>query len=305
MGSRLNKTALFLTASTLAAAVVMAEVATPSVRAAQTAQALAPVRAAMSARDYDKAIEAAEGACKKDPGNSELTLWLGRAYGMKAVNASIFSKMSWAKKCKAAFEKAVELDPSSLDARFELMRYHINAPGIAGGDLKEAYRQAEEIGKRDAGMGHVARGAILEKEEKPKEAEAEYRLGVKTSPNENQTLLALSAFLSRNNRHKEAVALWEERLTANPQDMLARYQIARFSLAGGIDLDKAAEHLKAYLAKEPAPDTPTWADANWRLGLVYEKMGKKTDAVKALEKALELNPTHQAAKKDLERLRKA
>ncbi|MCM3876822.1 MAG: hypothetical protein NEA02_10425, partial [Thermoanaerobaculia bacterium] len=70
-----------------------------------------PVKAALKAEQLDAAVAAGEKAVKEQPENAEAHLWLGRAYGQKAIKASLFSQLGWAKKCKASFEKAVVLDP--------------------------------------------------------------------------------------------------------------------------------------------------------------------------------------------------
>jgi tetratricopeptide (TPR) repeat protein len=284
---------------------LVAQVATPAARSPQVDQFIVAIRTSLANQDLDKAIETAEAACKKEPSSSELAVWLGRAYGTKALSASVFTKFGWAKKCKKAFERGVELDPGSVEARMELLGYHMRAPGVVGGDKAIAWQQAEEISKRNAGWGHLARGQLFEQEKKADHAEVEYKAAVRSGPSENRFLLAFSSFLARNQRYKEAAAPWEERWKADPSDMVARYQLARLSLLAGTDLDKAVEHLTAYLQVPPKADSPTWADAQWRLGLVYEKMGKKENAVAALQMALKLDPKHQRAQKDLERIRKA
>ena len=47
----------------------------------------------------------------------------------------------------------------------------------------------------------------------------------------------------------------------------------------------------------------THAHARWRLGLVYENMGRKQEAVSELETALRLKPDLEEAQKDLKRLK--
>ncbi len=296
---------VFFALSFLSASFVMAAAAASVPLPGKANPAIEAIQASLGKDNPDKAIEVAEAAVEKDPNNSDLVLWLGRSYGMKALSASVFTKLSWAKKCKKSFEKAVELDPNSVEARLELMGYHLQAPGVAGGDKAEAARQADELLKRNPPWGHMARGRVFQNEKKLDLAETEYRAAVKAGPGEDRFLYVLSGFLAGQKRYKEAAEPWEERYKGNPADMVARYQLARVALISGTNLPQAVEHLTAYLTVEPKKDTPTWADAQWRLGLVYEKLGQKDNAVKALQQALKLDPGHQRAQKDLERLRKA
>jgi len=53
-------------------------------------------------------------------------------------------------------EKAVELNPDSIEARFDLMEYYLQAPAFLGGDVAKAEGQAREISKRSAAAGRKA-----------------------------------------------------------------------------------------------------------------------------------------------------
>ncbi len=196
--------------------------------------AIASIRAALEKGDADGAVSLAEKAAKDDPKSSTLALWLGRAYGQKARKASILTQFSWAKKCKAAFERSVRLDPGNLDARLDLLLYLVAAPGIVGGDKEEARRQADAIRKGDAARGHLAWGFILESDKELPRAEAEFR--------------------------------------------------------------------SAATSEEVAPTVR--ARAFWHLGQTLAKQGKTEDARVAYREAVRLDPTHQRAKKELERLEK-
>jgi len=112
--------------------------------------------------DYNTSIDWFKKAVELDENNSEYHLWLGRAYGQKAQRSSVFKKPSLAKKVKKEFEKAVELDPDNIDARFALMKYYLRAPGFMGGSKEKAREQAKEIEKRDPQQGRRAFELIYE-----------------------------------------------------------------------------------------------------------------------------------------------
>ena len=99
-------------------------------------------RAYYSFGDWDRAIPAAEKSAALDSGNSQFHLWLGRIYGEKADSAGILTAMGWARKCRAEFERAVELDPGNAEARMDLSEFYIEAPGIVGGGQDKARFQA-------------------------------------------------------------------------------------------------------------------------------------------------------------------
>ena len=264
--------------------------------------AVEAIKAALQKGDLDAAVAAGEKAAAESPKDALVELWLGRAYGRKAQAASILSQMSLAKKCRNAFQKAVDLDPANVDARFDLMEFHLEAPGIAGGDKDVAKRQAEEILKLDPVRGHVAWGAVWEEAKELARAEAEYRKAIEADPKQLLGRLALSGLLLSGKRANEAREIWQLFSKTDPDQSYWHYALGRISVVTGEDLAGGVAHFKAYLAVQPKPDTPTWADAHWRLSNLYEKMGKKDDAKAELREALKLNPGHSNAKKDLKRL---
>lgn len=102
-------------------------------------------QAAMSAKDYPAAITLYEQLVAIDPANSENMRMLGSANGLQASEASMFSAMKYARRSKAAFEKAVELDPENPKAVFALFSYLSSAPKIAGGDMQAAKVLADRL----------------------------------------------------------------------------------------------------------------------------------------------------------------
>jgi tetratricopeptide (TPR) repeat protein len=114
--------------------------------------------------EYDQAIAWFEKAVQIDGANAAYHLWLGRGYGYRAMRASVWRQFFLARKVRAHFERAVELDPHNVEARADLMAYYLKAPGILGGSLEKARSQAEEIKKRDAERGREAAEMIAEAE---------------------------------------------------------------------------------------------------------------------------------------------
>ena len=127
-------------------------------------------------------IESFEQSIEIDDTESDYQLWLGHTYGRKAHNAGMFAKLNLAKKSKAAYEKTIELDPSSIQARDGLMGYLLQAPGIAGGSVEKAMEQAEEIKKLDRLSGHMAFIQIYGYENKYDLQEKELQAAIKMNP---------------------------------------------------------------------------------------------------------------------------
>ena len=263
----------------------------------------APIQAALEKGDLDAATAAADTAVKASPRDAETLVWAGRAYGQMAMSASIFTKFSWAKKCREAWERAVEIAPADPEARFELMRYYLMAPGIAGGGLEKAQAQALKIAELDATRGYIARGVIADHERKPKEAEAAYRKAMETDPFGVQGPIALASFFAGQKRWAEARAVFERRVAADPNDAFAIYQLGRLSLLSGEEMEKGVALFDHFLSLDAPKDGPTHADARWRKGLLLEKLGRTPAAIAEYRQALKENPGHRGAKRELERLK--
>ena len=109
---------------------------------------------------YKQAVADLEKAVGQDSLNSDYYDWLGRAYGRLAEGSSFLSALGYAKKTVRAFERAVELDPSNLEALSDVFEYYLQAPGMVGGGLDKA----ENIARRFAGLNaaeyHWARARI-------------------------------------------------------------------------------------------------------------------------------------------------
>lgn len=129
-------------------------------------------RAWMEEGRSDRAEDWLERATELAPDNTEYWLWLGRSYGDQTRKASIFRKRGLALKTKAAFERAVAIDGDNLDARSHLIDYHLEAPGIVGGDRAEALRQAEAIRTADEPRGLLEVARVHAWEERWDEARA-------------------------------------------------------------------------------------------------------------------------------------
>ena len=264
-----------------------------------------PIRAALATQDPEAATDAADTALKSSPKDTDVLLWAGRAYGQRTMTASVFTKMSWAKKCRESWEKAVAIDPAFLDARTELLRYYLMAPGIAGGGVPKAREQAEGIAAVDATQGHIARGRIAEHEKDLAGAEAAYRKAAETDPKRTTGPIALAVFLGGQKRWGGARAIFEKRLAADPNDATAVYQLGRVAYFSGEEMEKGVALFERYLALPVPADAPSHADARWRKGLLLEKMGRTPAAVAEYREALKLDPAHRGAKRELERLKAA
>ncbi|MEI6106855.1 MAG: tetratricopeptide repeat protein [Opitutae bacterium] len=225
-------------------------------------------RLALQRGDQENAVVHLEKAVALSPQDSRMQLRLGDAYGLTAQKAGLFSKMSWAGKCRTAYEKAVALDPKNIDARWSLMEYCRQAPSIAGGGNDKALVQAIEIKKLDLGRGRIAVASVYVSDKKYD--------------------LAFSEF--------------EEALKADPTNYAALFQTGRLAALSGQRLDGGLEVLRQCLAMTPPDGQPGHAAAHWRIGNILEKINDKPGARAAYEAALKVDPKFPPAIESLKKL---
>src|SRR5688500_4111869 len=61
---------------------------------------------------------------------------------------------------RESLERALAAEPENVEVRLDLLRFHTVTPRLAGGDPDAAREQMTEIARRDASLGHFARGYV-------------------------------------------------------------------------------------------------------------------------------------------------
>jgi tetratricopeptide (TPR) repeat protein len=121
---------------------------------------------AVQHRDYAGAVEQLERAVALAPRESDYHHWLGNSYAWAATAAPLCDKSALGRKCLAAYQRALELAPDNLSARFSLMNFYRHVPRLLGGGPARATAEAVEICRRDPVQGAYARAVLLGDEKK-------------------------------------------------------------------------------------------------------------------------------------------
>lgn len=256
-------------------------------------------RAYFMIEDWDRAVTSCERARDLDPQKSLYHLWLGRAYGEKADRAGVFSAAGLAKKVRVSFERAVELDPKSWEARTDLAQFYLEAPGIVGGGKDKAHAQADAIVPLNPQMAHWVRARIADKNKEPAAAESEYRAAITASHSGSRAWLDLAIFLRHANRLDEmedAIRKVEAAPVDRPESVM---DAASVLLRAGRNYPLAIRLLRRYL-NAPVEEGPAFK-AHDMLGELLEKQGDRQAAAEEYRSALALAHTYARARDDLRR----
>jgi len=258
-------------------------------------------RAYFMMQEWDRGISACERARSLDPQKSLYHLWLGRIYGEKADRAGFsFSAMGLAKKTRASFERAVELDLKSWEARTDLAEFYLEAPGIVGGGKDKARQQADALLALNPIMAHWVLGRIAGKNKDTAGAEREYRAAIEASHGAAQAWLHLAQFLAHANRLDEmeqALRTLESSPVDRPDSLMDG---ASLLLRTGREYPLAVRLLRRYLAN-PVEEGPAFKAHDY-LGQLLEKQGDRHAAAEEYRAALALFHTYARAQENLKRV---
>jgi tetratricopeptide (TPR) repeat protein len=98
----------------------------------------------------------------------------GGCLGMKAKESNKLKALGMISDVKASFEKAIQLNPNHIEARWALIELYLQLPGIVGGSERKASSYANELLKISPVDGYLAKGHIAEYFERYAEAEKNY-----------------------------------------------------------------------------------------------------------------------------------
>ncbi len=231
-------------------------------------------------RNEDDAVEQMEQAVDLSPANANYQYGLGAAYGTKAQNAGIIKQALLAPKVRKAFEKAVELNPRLIEAHIGLAQYYWRAPGIMGGDMEKAWKEADAIIGLDEIRGRPFKASIYVAEKKTPEAVNEIKTLTSHLSGEWRAWRAAGSFYLQNKMTDDAIAAFEKYTTLRPDTAHSYYTLAA-ALVQKKDADRAVASARKALAidKEYAPGISVLAQA-------YELKGQKKEAREQYQRLL-------------------
>lgn len=133
-----------------------------------------------SNKSWDEALSYYEKLKQLRPTEADYFYKYGGALGMKALEVNKFKALGMIDEVKNSFEKAIQLDPKHIDARWALIELYLKLPGIIGGSESKAIRYSGELMRLSPVDGHLSRGHIEEYFRRYKKAELYYKKAIAT-----------------------------------------------------------------------------------------------------------------------------
>ena len=168
--------------------------------------------------EYEQAITHLEKAIKLDGSKADYYVMLGEALGLKSKNVNMIKAAMTLGKVKAAFQKALELDPENLPAREGLFMIYLFAPPMAGGDAAQAEQLLGEIQAKNPARGLIAQGMKLMKEKKLPQVETVFWQAAETGRDDADIQMRVARFFLERKDFDRALKCINRFIELKPED---------------------------------------------------------------------------------------
>jgi tetratricopeptide (TPR) repeat protein len=129
-------------------------------------------------KSWDKAIVYYQKLKQLKPSEANYFFKYGGVLGMKAKESNKFKALGMIGEVKESFEKAIELNPKHIEARWALVTIYIQLPGFVGGSESKAIKYSNELLKLSPIDGYLSRGQIDEHFKRYPAAEQQYKKAI-------------------------------------------------------------------------------------------------------------------------------
>jgi tetratricopeptide (TPR) repeat protein len=247
---------------------------------------------------FSQAQNECQQAVNLAPQSSMYHLWLGRAIGEAADRASFVYAYGLAKRARAEFEQAVQLDPRNAEALADLGEFYSAAPGVVGGGSDKAAKMAEKLDKVDAARAHELRAAIAQENHDYVTAERELRAAISSSQHAAFQWMSLASFFRRQKRYDEMESAVQNGFAAAQHDRkagVALFNGASVLMKANRNYPLADKLLQAYLANpNGTEEAPAFIAHAW-LAKIRSQQGDKDGARQEQAAALALANEYKPA----------
>ncbi len=247
---------------------------------------------------WSAATSECEKAVNLDGQDSMSHLWLGRTLGELADKSSFVSAYGLAKRARAEFEQAAQLDPHNAEALADLGEFYSSAPGVVGGGTEKATAVAARLDRLDPVRAHELRAAVAQENRDFATAEQELKLAIAATPHPASQWMRLASFYRRNKRWEEMESAVRSGAAAAARDKhagVALFNGAAVLMKANRNPALAVKLLETYLANSnETEEAPAFA-AHVRLAKLKAQLGDQAGARQERSEALALANEYKPA----------
>ena len=260
----------------------------------------------------DEAEEYIEKTIELNAKDADVQFTYAEIMAKQAEAASIFSLTGYIKKVKKAFIAAVELAPENIEYRRALIKFHINAPGMLGGDIDEALRHAQELKRVDALSGSSSLIQVHGRMGNNEKFDEELKIAMLNFVDEPELYYQLGIYYQAQESFSEALIHFRKAAnmaTFTDKQRNAKYsavfQVGRTSILSGSNFDEDEKAFTQYLTEAVISSSiPSKGWAKFRLANMLEAQGEKSKAIRLYKDLLQASSDKDLQEQVKKRIKK-
>jgi tetratricopeptide (TPR) repeat protein len=244
----------------------------------------------------EAAVESLKRIAKAYPTSGEARFQLGQSYmATLKPDSGMMTMMSTAGEAKDAWEEAVKVDPSHVNARYALAMYEIQARkqgGMLFGSYKAARRQGEALlklpGDRAAYMGHLTLASVAAAQEEWGDMMRHFEAAERAASTDAQRGMAQYAYansLMNDKKDAKAALAVADRAVKSSPDSTSGYFVRGSARKALGDCAGAMEDFAVVLER-----TPEAQNSRILMAQCCESVGDRASALAHYEEYLKRYP---------------
>jgi tetratricopeptide (TPR) repeat protein len=134
----------------------------------------------------------------------------GGALAMKSLEVNKIKALGMVGEIRSSFEKAIELNPKHIEARWALIELNLQLPAIVGGSESKAIGYSSELREISPVDGYLSRGHIEEYYNRNSEAEVQYKRAILIGGSKICYQTLADFYKNKMKQPDRANAVWDE-----------------------------------------------------------------------------------------------
>ncbi len=247
----------------------------------------------MKADDFKTAIDFLIDAQANSEDTFEVNELLIESYQARIAQVGLLKKRGLAINMRKAMEHSLVLQPKNVQARKNLINFHLKAPSAVGGSKDKARELIKDIPGLTVAERYVYEALINQAENDHKAAIVNLDKALNFERENAEALIMKGNIQIEEKAYADAILTFETCTSFHPENMGCHYLIGKVSHVGNIQVASGISALETFISSD-YEDKPLMAHAHYRLGEIYARSGDKDAAKKHLENAVSIGDLEKA-----------
>ncbi len=161
-------------------------------------------------KSWNKALNYYKKLKSLKPKEANYYFKYGGALAMKSLGVNKLKALGMVGEIRSSFEKAIELNPKHVEARWALIELNLQLPGIVGGSESDAIRYSSELREISPVDGYLSLGHIDEYFDRYTDAETQYKRAILVGGSKVCYQTLADFYKNKMKQPDKANAVWEE-----------------------------------------------------------------------------------------------